>query len=106
MSAAEQHILRTYFQVQQWKNNLLNPTEWGWVTHDSILCPVQSSSLTVVPGWLQETIFCKCKGGCKSKSKCVCRKFDMPCSEACGSCHAECTNNIKLDENNDSDSEF
>lgn len=107
MSAAEQHILRTYFQVQQWKNNILNPTDWGWIMHDSVLCPIQSSTEAVAPNWLQETVFCNCKNGCKTN--CSCRNVVLPCSEACGHCHSECTNRANFDLNfndNDSDSEI
>uniref|UniRef100_A0A1Y1M0B6 Uncharacterized protein n=1 Tax=Photinus pyralis TaxID=7054 RepID=A0A1Y1M0B6_PHOPY len=29
-SAAHQHLLRVYLQIQFWIGNKLNPTEWGW----------------------------------------------------------------------------
>ena len=34
--AAKNHSHRAYFQVQKWLgNNLVNPTDWGWVRDES-----------------------------------------------------------------------
>ena len=41
-AAAAQHSLRTYLTIQQWKENQLNPTVWGWRFHDNVLVPVET----------------------------------------------------------------
>ena len=40
--AAQQHILRIYFQVQSWKGNVdLDPLDWGWKMTKQGLMPIE-----------------------------------------------------------------
>lgn len=58
--ALQQHILRVYFQVQEWCGNSLNPLTYGWTMRDQCLVP--SLGITeVAPKFIMEMIFCKCK---------------------------------------------
>ncbi|KAF0737721.1 Uncharacterized protein FWK35_00023697 [Aphis craccivora] len=55
-NAAQQHLLRVYYQLQVWLGNTLNPEQWGWAMNDNILEPV-TALLTPALGELLNMIF-------------------------------------------------
>jgi len=55
-SAAQQHLLRVYYQIQVWLGNTLNPEQWGWAMNDNILEPV-TTLLPPAPEELLNMIF-------------------------------------------------
>lgn len=98
--------LVTYLQIQQWLDNPLPPTEWGWNRgEDGSLTPVTTKD-PVAPEAILNKIFCRCSTGCGGR--CGCRKAGIPCSMVCGTCHGTCTNGAPLldlqDDDDDDDS--
>ncbi|KAJ8890288.1 hypothetical protein PR048_009796 [Dryococelus australis] len=59
-SAARQHCLRVYLQVQQWRNVDLSPTKWGWMLHNDMLLPVPTLQ-KAAPDNLMKLEMCNCK---------------------------------------------
>ncbi|KAI5721596.1 hypothetical protein M8J77_022751 [Diaphorina citri] len=63
-SAASQHALRTFYQVQQWLGKNVPTTEWGWKQVGNTLIPITTlkspapdSLLSLVCMFLQEGVF-------------------------------------------------
>ena len=86
------HSLRTNLQVQMWYGNTPDPLKSGWEENAGNLQPV-GSDRPAVPQRLMKIIFCDCKGGCREKSACTCRKSGHRCTPSCGHCVVmTCTN--------------
>lgn len=80
-SAAKYHILRIYFQVQQWLGSSdLNPENFGW-KRTSQVC----DRLVDITMELLSKIRCQCKGSC-SNLRCGCFKNQVKCTSACRVC--------------------
>lgn len=95
-AAARQHSLRVYFQVQVWKNNVLNPQQWGWKTTKHGLLP-NPTDQPAAPQELLNKISCTCGKGCRAT--CSCRKAGIKCSIICRQCKGHtCTNSPPEDE--------
>lgn len=94
---ASQHTLRTYLQVQQWKNltedHELKPTSWGWENSKGVLEPINSIK-QIAPENLLKFIRCKCEVNCTRN--CSCRKNGLQCVAACKNCHGLCTNSTQV----------
>ena len=73
-AAAEQHSYRTYHTVQEWSDNCLPPTEWGWQLRSVTLVPVQTDR-AVVPETLLHMISYGCKTDGCSTPTCSCKKL-------------------------------
>ncbi|VVC37834.1 Hypothetical protein CINCED_3A016765 [Cinara cedri] len=82
-SAAQQHLLRVYYQLQVWLGNTFNPKQWGWAMDDNILEPV-TTLLPPAPKDLLNMIFYNCTKG--YGTNCGCRKIGVNCSIICGHC--------------------
>ena len=96
-AAAENHSARVYYQTQLWmaKGINLNAEEWGWVTSEDKLEPLQTN-LPPAPNTLMKVIRCNCKTDCDTR-RCTCRKLGLECSVVCGECKGiNCTNSPQL----------
>ncbi len=92
-SAAKFHSYRVYYQVRFWRGNqVLKPTDWGWIERDGHYEAIMMDQ-PPAPENLLQIIHCNCKTGCSS-IKCGCRKNDLPCSTACGTCQTDGCDNI------------
>lgn len=94
--AAKYHSLRVYFQVQECKGSTdgPRPTEWGWQKCDEGFVPVEAT-LPPAPEGLLRVIRCNCQVDC-STLRCTCKKNNIECTPACGSCRgSSCTNSIQ-----------
>jgi len=90
-AAAKQHSFRTYLTLQEWMENRLLPTEWGWRLQDGMLTPVETDRL-IAPDTLLNMISCGCKAdGCGGS--CGCRKLGVFCSSLCSKCSGQTCNN-------------
>ncbi|KAG1677890.1 Multidrug resistance-associated protein 4 [Nymphon striatum] len=58
-AAAKQHACHTHIPVQEWMDNTLPPTEWGWRSRDGILGPVETD-MPVAPDCLINIASCGC----------------------------------------------
>lgn len=100
-AAAKYHVLRVYFQVQQWLGNQnLNPEKFGW-KKKSLGCnrflPI-TTDMDPAPPELLSKIRCQCKGDC-STLKCSCFKNQVKCSSACAvCCGTDCSNIFYMEE--------
>lgn len=100
--AAKYHVLRVYFQVQQWLGNRsLNPENFGWKRKSMIndcckLVPI-TTDMDPAPPELLSKIRCQCKGTC-STLKCGCFKNQVKCTSACTVCCGTDCLNIYLPE--------
>lgn len=89
-SAAREHILRTYFQVQQWLGFYKDPEDWGWKKSLNGLQPVRNKAQPA-PAELLKMIACKCKSNCTGA--CGCRKAGIQCSVICFHCSGQTCDN-------------
>lgn len=106
-AAAQQHIYRTYLQVQMWLEHETDATEWGWIKTHRGLEPI-STTAAPAPESLLKTILCKCKMNCGKM--CGCRKAGLKCSVLCHNCSGESCENVTqirdlLEEDNDDDND-
>ena len=70
--AAQQHILRMYHQVQEWRGDtVLDPLSWGWKITEQRMMPIEMTK-HISQAELLKIIKCGCKTGCTRKS-CSCR---------------------------------
>ena len=103
-SAAHQHILRIYHQVQEWigdPDHRLDPSSYGWRLSNGLYTPATGVD-NVCPAAITEMICCNCKKDCSSQS-CGCKKLGVQCTELCN-CSALCTNS-EHDDNVENDSD-
>lgn len=94
--ALKQHLLRVYYQIQQWCGTSLNPLEWGWTMNGSNLVP-NGGVGEVAPKFVLEMIFCNCKKS-ECLTLCSCKKFGLRCTAQCGNCCGLSCLNKKNDE--------
>jgi len=96
-AAAAFHSLRVYYQIQEWKGcKQLQPVDWGWHLADGKLLPIRTE-LPPAHSALLEMIRCNCKSDC-STCRCTCKKYDLDCSAACGTCKGQsCSNSSTPD---------
>ncbi|KYN17594.1 hypothetical protein ALC57_10109, partial [Trachymyrmex cornetzi] len=99
-TAAREHILRTYLQVQTWMGNYKEPEEYGWRKTKQGLEPVINNAQAVLQELLK-IIACKCKR--KSGGACGCRKAGLKCSMICKNCDGETCDNVVFDDDVDYD---
>ena len=52
--AVRQHAFRVYYQIQYWRNNHLNPIDWGWKRTNNGLLPVTTTRAAVPDVLLQK----------------------------------------------------
>jgi hypothetical protein len=88
-SAASQHALRTFYQVQQWLGKNVPPTEWGWKQVGNTLIPITTLK-SPAPDSLLSLVACSCKKGCSKN--CGCRRVGLFCSKLCANCEGNCNN--------------
>lgn len=92
--AAHQHALRTYYQVQDWLGDKLNPSECGWQKTETMYLPIMTTD-PLAPSRVLKMLFCSCKKNCQSN--CGCRKAGVKCTIACkGYKGASCDNCKKI----------
>ena len=89
-AANKYHSFRVYHQVQQWKDNQLDPEKWGWKVFDGKMIPLQTD-LPPAPQTLLQLVRCSCKTGCNDL-RCGCRKQGLSCSLVCSGCKGVCDN--------------
>ncbi|XP_036141723.1 uncharacterized protein LOC118645201 [Monomorium pharaonis] len=89
----QQNRSRTRLRRLKWLGNELNPEDWGWITINEILEPIQTL-LPSAPDILLNIIFCNYSKDCGFN--CSCRKVGLRCSAVCGNCHDQsCTNHAE-----------
>ena len=83
--AAHFHGFRVHLQVIIWKmlddESQLDPTEWGWKSHNGHLLPIAADN-EIAPAELLKVIRCKCKMTSKNPcgaNTCTCRKNGLRC---------------------------
>ena len=83
----KRHLQRANYQAFVWKSCLsqfipnVNVNDHGWIVTDDLIS-INWKTRNVAGDLLFQSIFCKCKTGCK-KMQCVCRKNKMNCSLMC-----------------------
>ena len=89
--SAKYHSYRVYYQVQLWLgNNLIDPTDWGWVRNEYLIPIVKDKA--AAPDKVLKLISCGCKHGCSDKS-CSCVKAGLKCTILCSGCNGrDCSN--------------
>lgn len=65
-ASAAQHAFCTYYQVQKWLGNHLDPEGWGWCRQRGELMPIKTK-LEPAPQAMQKIIRCSCKSTYKGK---------------------------------------
>ena len=83
--AAQQHVLRMYYQVQEWRgDNVLDPLSWGWQMTKQGMMPIEMTK-PIAPPELLKIIKCGCKTDCTRKN-CSCRQYGVVCTNICSGC--------------------
>jgi hypothetical protein len=82
-AASTQHSFRSYLSVQQWKENQLDSTEWGWRIKNNMMVPVETDQLNA-PDSILKLVSCGCKDGCGRA--CGCCKLELHCTSICSQC--------------------
>lgn len=88
-AVAEQHLYRTYLQVQLWQGNVLKAEEWDWKRRHAGLSPV-TTTMPPAPPQLLKLISCICKKVCRAA--CGCLKSGLRCLVMCLQCNNICEN--------------
>ena len=87
--AAAQHSLRAYLQLQDWlvlKSMSRDPKKYGWyLTSGGAYEPIQTLN-AIAPINLIKLVSCNCAGDCTTR-RCYCKKNNVKCIAACGTCH-------------------
>ena len=94
-AACYYHSLRVYCQIQEWKGNEINQSEWGWKLQSGRYI-AQRTSLSAAPAALLEIVKCNCKMGCKT-GRCTCKRHGLECSPVCGECKGISCENSQVD---------
>ena len=84
-SAAAQHSLRAYLQLQDWlilQSMSRDPLNYGWIRDNQGYEPVVMTD-PMAPDELLKFISCNCKGSC-STQRCSCKKNNVKCIAVCG----------------------
>lgn len=90
--SAEQHFYRTYYQVQLWMGNDLDPLQWGWKNTVNGLFPVETTKEPLPENFLK-IVACQCKKACGPK--CSCKKVGLLCSQVCAHCEGKNCSNVE-----------
>jgi 5'-3' exonuclease len=99
-AAVEQHSLRVYNQVQEWKFRRTEPLKWGWKLEGDRFLPCMTDA-DPAPPELMKIIKCKCRTACSSNN-CSCRKNGFSCTPACSECKGvTCQNTDEAAHEND-----
>ncbi|KAB0803039.1 hypothetical protein PPYR_00009 [Photinus pyralis] len=103
--AAVQHVLRVYYQVQEWIGCKLNPLAYGWQRdREGHLVPT-SATKEIAPPDILKMVFCNCKEASCGKS-CSCKKLGLRCSSKCGQCLGiDCCNSCIIPENDEDEND-
>ena len=75
-AVARQHPYRTYCQVQEWMENNIEPTKWGWIQLNDSLQPV-ATDLPPARDKVMNFVSCNCKAGCTGG--CGCQRSGISC---------------------------
>lgn len=106
-SATHQHALRTYYQVQAWLGNSLNPCDWGWAKTTTMYIPIRTTDI-LAPASVLKLIHCSCQSNCGKA--CGCRKAGLLCTNICKNCKGDTCSNcetvIVAEENEDDINNF
>ena len=95
-AAAEQHSLRTYFQVQTWMDNDLNPLDWGWEKKNGQYMPIMTTQ-NPAPDELMRLIACNCTKNQCHTLRCECKRSGLKCTVMCGRCQGDsCSNSSEI----------
>ncbi|GBO31093.1 hypothetical protein AVEN_144736-1 [Araneus ventricosus] len=78
--------------ISRGRSNKLDPENWGWVSKDNGLEPIQTL-LPPASEKLLNTIFCNCKKG--RNCNCACKKVGLFSSQVCSNCQGESCSNVK-----------
>lgn len=93
-SAAAQHSLRAYLQLQDWlvlRSMSRDALNYGWLRDARGYEPIVMTD-PMAPDELLKFISCNCKTTC-STQRCSCKKNNVKCISACGHCHGmDCKN--------------
>ena len=94
--AARQHSLRAYLQLQDWlvlQSMSRDPKEYGWyLISGGAYEPILITD-DIAPANLLKFASCNCSGNCSTK-RCPCKKNNVKCISACGTCHGNQCKNI------------
>ena len=83
--AAQQHVLRIYHQIQEWRGeNVLDPLNWGWQLTQRGVMPIEMTK-QVAPPELLKIVKCGCKTD-SSRKNCTCRQYGVVCTTICLGC--------------------
>lgn len=96
-------LFALFLQVQDWFDNSLPPTEWGWVEQDGgqLLLPVPCLRAPA-PEFILKLVRCGCQKGCERN--CECRRAGLPCTVMCAHCSGvDCSNPERAPENSQED---
>ena len=101
-SAAAQHSLRTYLQLQDWlvlRSMSRDPLEYGWIRN---VCGYEPVVMTepMAPDNLLKFVSCNCKANCATQ-RCSCKKNKVKCISACGNCYGTDCKNVDSEPNVD-----
>ena len=101
-SAAAQHSLRAYLQLQDWlvlRSMSRDPLSYGWYQNAYGYEPVMMTK-PMAPDHLLKFLSCNCKGLC-STNHCSCKQNKVKCISACGNCHGTDCANVETEANMD-----
>ena len=96
-AAASFHSLRVYHQVQEWRENDLDPLEFGWYQMEDRLEPLTFEG-PIAPPHILSTILCKCKKTNYKSGNCACNALGLRCTEVC-ECGVNCDNHAPITTN-------
>ncbi|XP_043279745.1 uncharacterized protein [Venturia canescens] len=89
-----EHVKRTFYQIQSWLSNELNPEDWGWRRTRTMMVPVMNPENSA-PDNLLTLVSCSCTGDCKT-ARCTCRKSGLPCTQLCKHCEGQSCSNVAV----------
>ena len=93
--ATEQHSLRVCHQIMAWLGIDLPAEEYGWELKNNSY-RAKFTNEPPAPEDLLKAIFCNCKSECNTKH-CTCNKFNLMCTDLCGTCQGLTCANISQD---------
>ena len=102
-SAARQHFLRTYHQIQKWIGEEKNALNWGWKERNGVLEPMTTDQ-EPIPRILLDIVSCGCTTNCSRA--CGCRNAGLKCSVLCKICCGETCTNAKEDVEDSNDEDY
>ena len=81
------HMLRAYFQLQEWKGKegRLRLEDWGWIKTAKYILPIPMTK-PPAPASLLKVLRCGCNTGCKT-AQCGCKKLGVKCTSLCSGCN-------------------